>query len=76
MNQPSETERKILVIEIDITDFDSTWTIEISKSELWLSQGVEKQTIAKRTSKDDLIYVPHLEENNFIKSITIETHES
>lgn len=68
--------RKILVLEIDITDFGDSWSIELTKSGLWLDQGVDKQIIAKRSSKDDLIYIPPLEENNFVNSINVENYES
>lgn len=67
--------KNILVIEIDITGFGDSWTIDIQKSGLTLGSGAESQLITKRSSRDRVICFPVPGDDNFVKSVTQETHE-
>lgn len=67
--------KKILVVEIDVTNFGDTWTIDIQKSGLTLSNEAESQLITKRSSRDKVICFPTPGDDNFVVSVTQETHE-
>lgn len=67
--------RKILIIEMDITDAQETWTVAIQRAQLETRRSIEKQVIVKRSSQDRLICIPEVEPHNFVIGVREEIRE-
>ena len=68
--------RKVLVIEIDMTGVEESWTVSVQRARFETHLGIERQVIVKRSSRDALICIPETGEDNFVSSVTLETHDS
>ena len=67
--------RKVLVIEIDVTEGDS-WIVAVQKAQLENKSHIEKLIVVKRDPESKIIPVPHdLSDTSFI-SVIEETHEN
>lgn len=62
--------RRVLHIEIDITEVEVSWVVAIQRSQMETRSGIERQLIVKRSSKDSIMCIPEPGLDNFVTSVT------